>query len=120
MTEAGASSSHSPGWGGALWKGETRDEKLEKIGQAIPRLGKRVELLQDRMECANENLRSDLERWNKEKRTDLKAMLISMADQQILHHQHCMNAWEEALAGLKLDNVGIEITLGAAPVKIPA
>ncbi|XP_046741932.1 sorting nexin-30-like [Diprion similis] len=115
---AGTSSSNSPGWGGSLWKGESRDEKLEKIGQSIPRLGKKVELLQDRVECANENLRSDLERWNKEKRTDLKTMLISMADQQILHYQHCMNAWEEVLSGLKLDN-GTEINLGP-PIKVPA
>ncbi|XP_012251856.2 sorting nexin-30-like isoform X2 [Athalia rosae] len=116
---AGTSSNNLPGWGGSLWKGESRDEKLERVGQAIPRLGKRVELLQDRVECANENLRSDLERWNKEKRSDLKSMLISMADQQILHYQHCMDAWEEVLAGLKVDNVGLENTLDA-PLKIPA
>ncbi|XP_046614279.1 sorting nexin-30-like [Neodiprion virginianus] len=118
LTGVGASSSNSPGWGGSLWKGESRDEKLEKIGQSIPRLGKKVELLQDRVECANENLRSDLERWNKEKRSDLKTMLISMADQQILHYQHCMNAWEEVLSGLKLDN-GTEINLGPS-IKVPA
>lgn len=119
LTGPGSRSSNSQGWGGSLWKGESRDEKLERVGQAIPRLGKRVEHLQDRVECANENLRSDLERWNKEKKSDLKAMLISMADQQILHYQHCMNAWEDVLAGLKLDNVGTEINLGA-PIKIPA
>lgn len=118
MTGVGNSSGHSPGWGASLWKGESRDEKLEKVAQAIPRLGKRVEFLQDRLECSNENLRSDLDRWNKEKRSDLKSMLISMADQQILHYQHCMNSWEEALSGLKLDNVGTEITLG--PPKVPA
>ncbi|XP_046420405.1 sorting nexin-30-like [Neodiprion fabricii] len=118
LTGVGASSSNSPGWGGSLWKGESRDEKLEKIGQSIPRLGKKVELLQDRVECANENLRSDLERWNKEKRSDLKTMLISMADQQILHYQHCMNAWEEVLSGLKLDN-RTEINLGPS-IKVPA
>ncbi|XP_033223633.1 sorting nexin-30-like [Belonocnema kinseyi] len=95
----------SQGWGGSIWKSETRDEKLEKLGQVIPRLVNGVEVLQDRMECANENLHSDLDRWNVEKRTDLKNMLITMADQQISHYQQCMTAWEDILAGFKLDGV---------------
>lgn len=69
---------------------------------------KGVEVLQDRMECANENLHSDLDRWNVEKRTDLKNMLITMADQQISHYQQCMTAWEDILAGFKLNGVESE------------
>ncbi|XP_033337448.2 sorting nexin-7 [Megalopta genalis] len=105
-------------WGGSLWKAESRDEKLERLGQAIPRLAKQGEVLQDRVECANENLRSDLQRWNVEKQMDLKNMLISMADRQIRHYQQCMNAWEEILTGLKLDGVGSDVTVGP-PIKIP-
>lgn len=67
-------------------------------------MSKVVEMLQDRLECANENLRSDLERWNIEKRTDLKNILIAMADQQIAHYQQCTNAWEEALSVVKVGN----------------
>ncbi|XP_034185462.1 sorting nexin-30 isoform X1 [Osmia lignaria lignaria] len=105
-------------WGGSLWKAESRDEKLERLGQAIPRLAKQAELLQDRVECANENLRSDLQRWNVEKQMDLKNMLISMADRQIRHYQQCMNAWEETLAGLKLDGTGGDVNVGSS-IKIP-
>ncbi|XP_078043759.1 sorting nexin-7 [Augochlora pura] len=105
-------------WGGSLWKAESRDEKLERLGQAIPRLAKQGEVLQDRVECANENLRSDLQRWNVEKQVDLKNMLITMADRQIRHYQQCMNAWEEILTGLKLDGVGSDVTVGP-PMKIP-
>ncbi|XP_015592027.1 sorting nexin-30 isoform X1 [Cephus cinctus] len=104
-------------WSGSLWKGESRDEKLERLGQTIPRLAKRSEFLQDRLECANENLRSDIDRWNTEKRDDLKNMLITMSNQQILYYQQCMNAWEEMLAGLKLDGVGSDVTIGP-PVKV--
>lgn len=106
------------GWGGSLWKAESRDEKLERLGQTIPRLAKQAEILQDRVECANENLRSDLQRWNMEKQVDLKNMLISMADRHIRHYQQCMNAWEEILAGLKLDGIGSDATVGP-PVKVP-
>ncbi|KAF7387299.1 hypothetical protein HZH68_012976 [Vespula germanica] len=105
-------------WSGSLWKAETRDEKLEKLGQVIPRLEKQVELLQDRVGCANENLRSDIQRWNTEKQADLKTMLITMADNQIQHYQQCMNAWEEVLVALKLDGIGSDITVGV-PIKIP-
>ncbi|CAK9818141.1 Sorting nexin-30 [Anthophora quadrimaculata] len=105
-------------WGGSLWKAESRDEKLERLGQVIPRLAKQAELLQDRVECANENLRSDLQRWNVEKQMDLKNMLISMADRQIRHYQQCMNAWEEILTGLKLDGIGADVRVGP-PIKIP-
>lgn len=62
--------------------------------------------MQDRLECANENLRSDLERWNTEKRSDLKSMLLAMADQQIAHYQQCTDGWEEALATVKIGGVG--------------
>ncbi|XP_060830574.1 sorting nexin-30-like [Bombus pascuorum] len=110
--------SSTQNWGGSLWKAESRDEKLERLGQTIPRLAKQTELLQDRVECANENLRSDLQRWNVEKQMDLKNMLISMADRQIRHYQQCMNAWEEILTGLKLDGIGSEISVGP-PIKIP-
>lgn len=106
------------GWGGSLWKPESRDEKLERLGQIIPRLAKQAEILQDRVECANENLRSDLQRWDVEKQQDLKSMLIVMADRHIRHYQQCMNAWEEILAGLKLDGIGSDINVGSS-VKIP-
>lgn len=110
----GSSSARSQSWGGALWKGESRDEKLERLGQTIPRLAKRSEVLQDRVECANENLRSDLERWSMEKQGDLKGMLINMADRQIEHYQQCMNGWEEILAGLKFDPPGQEVKVGTS------
>ena len=71
---------------------------------------KGVEVLQDRLECANEDLRSDLDRWNVEKRTDLKHMLITMADQQISHFQQCMSAWEDIITGLKINGVESEGT----------
>ncbi|XP_053989310.1 sorting nexin-30-like [Hylaeus volcanicus] len=105
-------------WGGSIWKAESRDEKLERLGQTIPRLAKQAEVLQDRVECANENLRSDLQRWNTEKQTDLKNMLISTADRQIRHYQQCMNAWDEVLTDLKLDGIVSDVSVGP-PMKIP-
>jgi sorting nexin-7/30 len=83
---------------------------LDRLSQTIPRISNVVEVLQDRLECANENLRSDLERWNVEKRVDLKNILIAMADQQIAHYQQCTNAWEEALSIVKVGSNETEST----------
>ncbi|XP_058790693.1 sorting nexin-30-like [Phymastichus coffea] len=96
-----SSNGPAPRWDNSFWKSESNTEKLDRLSQTIPRKSKAVEVLQDRLECANENLRSDLERWNAEKRTDLKNLLIAMADQQIAHYQQCTNAWEEALSIVK-------------------
>lgn len=109
--------SSSQSWSGSLWKAESREEKIEKLGQVIPRLAKQVEILQDRLECANENLRSDLQRWNIEKHTDLKNMLISMSNRQIEHYQQCTNAWEDVLRKLKLDGINLAVNVGSS-VKI--
>ncbi|XP_011298618.1 sorting nexin-7-like [Fopius arisanus] len=99
----------SQGWGGTLWKGESRDEKLERLGQAVPRLAKRSEILQDRLECTNENLRSDVERWNVEKQSEIKSMMISMADRQIQLYEDCMKSWENILVNLKFDGTSPDI-----------
>nr|CAD7572908.1 unnamed protein product [Timema californicum] len=42
---------------------------------------------QDKVECANENLRADLERWNKEKKNDLKTIFLALANQQIKYYE---------------------------------
>ncbi|XP_063982456.1 sorting nexin-7-like [Diachasmimorpha longicaudata] len=103
------STPRSQGWSGTLWKGESRDEKLERLGQTVPRLAKRSEILQDRLECTNENLRSDIERWNVEKQCELKNMMVSMADRQIQLYEDCMKSWENILVNLKFDGMSPDI-----------
>ncbi|KAL7305344.1 hypothetical protein TKK_0002472 [Trichogramma kaykai] len=88
-------------WDGSFWKSESSGEKLSRLSLAIPRILKVVEVLHDRIECANENLRCDIQRWNAEKQADLKNMLIAMADKQIEHYEQTMQSWEEALATIK-------------------
>lgn len=89
--------------GASLWKGaaEVRDDKLQKLAQAIPQLVKQVEENQDKVECANENLRADLERWHYEKKNDLKKLFLALANQQIKYYEQCLAAWEEVLPDMK-------------------
>ena len=43
------------------------------------------------MECANENMRSDFERWNQVKTRDFKAILMEMADLHIAMYEQVSN-----------------------------
>ncbi|KAJ9593180.1 hypothetical protein L9F63_015277, partial [Diploptera punctata] len=97
--------------GTALWKsaGEMRDDKLQRLAQAIPQLVKQVEENQDKVECANENLRADLERWHYEKKDDLKKLFVALANQQIKYYEQCLAAWEEVLPDMK----GIDTTFSS-------
>lgn len=38
---------------------------------------------QDKLECASENLRADLDRWHDEKKADLKKLFLALANQQM-------------------------------------
>ena len=102
LSESG--SDNSGRWETSFWKSETQSEKLERVTQLIIRFTKLVEVLQDRLESANENLRNDLGRWHIEKRKDLKNILVAMADQQIKHYQESMKGWEDALPVVKTSN----------------
>jgi hypothetical protein len=39
------------------------------------------------VECANENLRADLERWDFEKKNDLKKLFVALANQQSRYYE---------------------------------
>lgn len=96
-TSGGAGSTFS------LWKkpAEVRDEKIEKLSQLIPSLVRQAEANQDKMQCANENLRSDLERWHVEKKKDIRNLLLCMANQQIQYYEDVLSSWEQVIPEVK-------------------
>lgn len=51
----------------------------------------------DKMECANENLRADFERWNQVKSRDLKKILEDMADLHIAMYEQVMFQYTSTL-----------------------
>ncbi|KAI4460482.1 sorting nexin-4 [Holotrichia oblita] len=98
--------------GFSLWKQPSCDDKLEKLGKivfnrgdisispdlfvglVIPQLVKKTELHQDNLECANEQLRSDLEQWHIEKQQCLKKILLDFVNKQIELYEKGVAAWE--------------------------
>ncbi|KAF5292272.1 hypothetical protein FQR65_LT11235 [Abscondita terminalis] len=101
-------SSQSVGF--SLWKQPTLDDKLEKLGVHIPQLLKKVETNQDNLECANESLRSDLERWQLEKQSCLKKILLDFVNKQIECYEKSVCAWEHVTAELNSQNVTLRST----------
>uniref|UniRef100_S4RQJ8 Sorting nexin family member 30 n=1 Tax=Petromyzon marinus TaxID=7757 RepID=S4RQJ8_PETMA len=53
-----------------------------------------VDKLHDRMECANANLKADWERWQRNKRRDLRELLVSHSDRNMRYYQECLSSWE--------------------------
>ncbi|XP_040262731.1 sorting nexin-7 [Bufo bufo] len=62
-----------------------------------------IEKLEDKVECANNALKADWERWKKNMRTDLKATFINMADSRINHYEECLATWESFLSSQSCD-----------------
>lgn len=50
-------------------------------------LSRQVEVLNDKVTCANADLKADLERWHKNKRKDFHRLFVDMADRQISYYQ---------------------------------
>ncbi|KAJ8920098.1 hypothetical protein NQ315_011753 [Exocentrus adspersus] len=88
----------------SLWKQPSCDDKLEKLGMCIPQLLKKVESNQDNLECANESLRSDLQRWQLEKTQCLKKILLDFVQKQINYYQATVSAWEYVASELNQQN----------------
>ncbi|KAF5273999.1 hypothetical protein FQA39_LY01114 [Lamprigera yunnana] len=103
-----SASSHSGGF--SLWKQPSLDDKLEKLGVQIPQLVKKVETNQDNLECANESLRSDFERWQQEKQGCLKKILLDFVNKQIECYEKSVGAWEHVTAELNSQNIMLRST----------
>jgi len=101
--------SNTPG-GFSLWKQPSHDDKLEKLGTHIPQLVKKVETNQDNLECANESLRSDLERWQQEKQKCLKKILLDFVNKQIEFYEKSVGEWENVAAELTSQNITLRST----------
>lgn len=78
----------------SLWRQPSTDEKLEKLGTYIPQLVKKVESHHDNLECANEQLRSDLQQWQGEKKQCLKKILLDFVNKQIEYYEKSVSSWE--------------------------
>nr|XP_054764274.1 sorting nexin-30-like isoform X2 [Lytechinus pictus] len=76
-------------------------EELNKKKNEREQLQKEVEVFSDRAECANADLKADMERWHHNRRKDMKDMLSGMAYQQIMAYTGILQAWEDVISSLR-------------------
>ncbi|XP_076439906.1 sorting nexin-30-like isoform X2 [Babylonia areolata] len=76
-------------------------EELSKRKDEREHLTKQKEVLNDKTEVADANLKADMDRWQKTKRHELKEILTTMADRQIEHYEKCLLAWQDAIRGIQ-------------------
>lgn len=65
---------------------------------------------QDNLECANESLRSDIERWQQEKQKCLKKILLDFVNKQIEFYEKSVSAWEAVASELTIQNISLRST----------
>ncbi|KAM4722242.1 sorting nexin-7 [Rhinophrynus dorsalis] len=61
-------------------------------------LKQEIEKLEDKVECANNALKADWERWKQNMQTDLNLAFTSMAESRISHYEECLATWESFLS----------------------
>ncbi|XP_063284411.1 sorting nexin-7 [Pelobates fuscus] len=80
-------------------KVETLNNK--KVDREI--LKEEVDKLEDKVECANNALKADWERWKQNMQCDLKLAFTNMADSRIDHYEECLATWETFLSSQTSD-----------------
>uniref|UniRef100_A0A0P6FKS1 Sorting nexin-30 n=4 Tax=Daphnia magna TaxID=35525 RepID=A0A0P6FKS1_9CRUS len=96
-------SDHPVMFGMNMWKSpeQVQQQRMQQLEAGASTLAQQVEVSRDKMECANENLRADFERWNQIKSRDLKNILQRMADLHINMYEQSLAAWSAALPTVK-------------------
>ncbi|XP_049472711.1 sorting nexin-7 isoform X3 [Panthera uncia] len=61
-------------------------------------LTEEVGKLEDKVECANNALKADWERWRHNMQNDIKSAFTDMAEENIQYYEQCLATWESFLA----------------------
>ncbi|XP_070562897.1 sorting nexin-30-like isoform X4 [Ptychodera flava] len=83
---------------------ELSQEESSKRKNEREQVDKQVTFLHDKTECANADLKADMDRWHKNKRKDFKDLFIGLADREIKFYQQTLSAWEEVIQHLQKEN----------------
>ncbi|XP_031564851.1 sorting nexin-30-like [Actinia tenebrosa] len=76
---------------------QARQERKDKLDANIEELSKLVETGLDKMECANVDLKADIDRWHKHKRQDFRELITDYSERHIAYHEECLHAWQDVL-----------------------
>ncbi|XP_053325454.1 sorting nexin-7 [Spea bombifrons] len=82
---------------------DTKVEALNNKKVDREALKEEIEKLEDKVECANNALKADWDRWKENTQLDLKGAFINMADSRISHYEECLSTWEAFLSSHMCD-----------------
>ncbi|XP_023086811.1 sorting nexin-7 isoform X1 [Piliocolobus tephrosceles] len=67
------------------------------IYKMIFKLPEEIGKLEDKVECANNALKADWERWKQNMQNDIKLAFTDMAEENIHYYEQCLATWESFL-----------------------
>ncbi|XP_048485654.1 sorting nexin-7 [Plutella xylostella] len=73
--------------------------------------------MHNKLEQASEALRSELSDWNQKTRSDIKSILLDLAEKQVIMHQQTLMGWEHALNQATESNEGLFKTVSKTAVQ---
>ncbi|XP_071851154.1 sorting nexin-7-like isoform X3 [Apostichopus japonicus] len=76
-------------------------EEITRKKNEREQLQTQVEFLNDKTECANADLKADVDRWHRNKRKDTKDAFIGMAGRHITYYENMLSAWEDVMHVLR-------------------
>lgn len=85
---------------------QVKEEKLTKLNEQIRDLQSESEALSDKRATADQDFRADMERWQKNKKRDIKALMLEIAERHIKFYEANVGAWQTALDVIGQPNGG--------------
>ncbi|KAM9488871.1 sorting nexin-7 isoform 2-T2 [Clarias gariepinus] len=76
---------------------EAKNEALASKRTETEAMKDDIEKMEDRLEWANNTLKSDWSRWQKSMRSDLKGVFIQTAEKNVEYYEKCLAVWESFL-----------------------
>ncbi len=64
--------------------------------------------LEDKVECANNALKADWDRWKQNMQYDMRSAFTKVSDNNLRYYEECLATWESFLASQTVDHHGEE------------
>ncbi|RXN27925.1 sorting nexin-7 isoform X1 [Labeo rohita] len=82
---------------------EVKQQKRQKLKGEIKEMRDDLDKTEDRLEWANNALKSDWTRWQKVMRNDLRSAFIDTAESNVSYYEKCLAVWESFLHSQRTD-----------------
>ncbi|XP_073686913.1 sorting nexin-7 isoform X1 [Garra rufa] len=82
---------------------EVKQQKQQKLKGEIKEMRDDLDKSEDRLEWANNALKSDWTRWQKVMRNDLRSAFVDTAERNVSYYEKCLAVWESFLHSQRTD-----------------